>query len=69
MNEQEKEYSDLPYQETLRVIKERGDVSNLKFHLSNYQENYHAHFSGERIGIYQDMPDSIGDLEEEITGP
>lgn len=69
MNELGEKYNDLQYQETLRIIKERGNESNLKFHLSNYQENYHAHSSGERTGIDPDMPNSRGDLEEETTGP
>ncbi len=70
MNEPGEKYNDLQYQETLRILKENGKKDHmLKFHLSNYQENYHAHSSGERTGIDPDMPDSRGDLEEETTGP
>ncbi len=54
------EYDDLSYEETLKVLREKdGKYVELSFHPSS--KNHKK--------IELDLPNSTGDLEEELFGP
>lgn len=71
MNKLEDEYIDLLFDQTLKVLEanKEKEAYDLKFHLSNQKRGSLSSYSGKKVEFDLDRPNSVGNLEEEITGP